>query len=67
MSEDEPLYDPNVFTCASEFMNWQEHNCKNCGYRGICTAPPTTEQNQRKAGTIRQFLCLAMSDVQERR
>ena len=23
MSETEPLYDPEVFTCASEFMNWQ--------------------------------------------
>jgi hypothetical protein len=36
MSETEPLYDPNVFTCASEFMEWKEHNCKNCGYRENC-------------------------------
>ena len=39
MSEDEPLYDPEVFNCASKFMNWQENNCKNCAYWNNCDLP----------------------------
>lgn len=60
MSETEPLYDPEVFNCASEFMNWQENNCKNCAYWDNCALPPPTEQSRHKTGTIRKSLCVEM-------